>query len=513
MGKKTFSKSDYTKGHQCTKMLWMEIHKKEEFDSSLLDLARLKKGNEVGDLAMGYYGDFIEVKNNFRYDSMAKRTADLLQESANIADGGGKPFSVCEATFVCDGMVCMADIVRPCGDMAVDLVEVKSSTKVKEYHVRDLAYQTALIERCGYDVRTASIMHVNSGYVLDGELDLSGLFTVVDLTAEAKALAAQVFDRAAELISYRSAEAEPEMPIGEHCNSPHPCAYQNWCWRNVPEGGVFDLAGMGRIKGFKHFSEGRVTFEHALEGMKLNQLQRAQALAETGRGDTVRPDKVSEFLGKLSYPLYFLDFETVQPAVPVYQGTRPWQQIPTQFSVHWIDEPHGKLHHAEFLADHVGDPRRALAEALCEAIPPGACTTAYNMAFEKGRIKELASSYPDLAGHLMDIHDGIVDLMVPFKNGWVYLKAMAGSYSIKKVLPALFPDDPELDYGRLEGVRNGSDAMDAFANLSRMGSVEEVAAVREQLLRYCELDTLAMVRLFERLQELAADVTELRLSA
>lgn len=269
----------------------------------------------------------------------------------------------------------------------------------------------------------------------------------------------------------------------------------------MPEGSVFDLAGMGRVKGFRHFSEGNVTFEQALAGMRLNPVQRAQALAETGQGDTIDRDKVAEFLGGLRYPLYFLDFETVQPAVPIYRGTKPWQQVPTQFSVHWLDEPGGDLRHAEFLADHAGDPRRGVAEALCDAIPMGSCTLAYNMAFEKGRIKELAGTFPDLAGHLMDIHDNMADLMTPFKNGWVYLKAMKGSYSIKKVLPAMFPDDPELDYGRLEGVHDGSEAMEAFAKLAEMPEAEKAAA-RESLLRYCELDTLAMVRIFERLADL-----------
>lgn len=500
MGKKTFSKSDYTKGRQCPKMLWMDVHMKDKFDPSLLDLGRLKVGSEVGDLAMGYFGDFVEVKNNFRYASMAKKTSELISDAYEAALEG-KPFSVCEATFLDSGMVCMADIVNVAGDRELDVVEVKSSTKVKEYHVFDLAYQVHLIERCGYKVRTASVMHVNPAYVLDGDLDLRGLFTLVDLTEEVRELASEVKRAVPELIEYRMSEEEPEVEIGAHCNSPHPCGYQGWCWRDVPEGSVFDLAGMGRVKGFRHFSEGNVTFEQALAGMKLNPVQRAQALAETGQGDTLEVEKVGEFLGGLRYPLYFLDFETVQPAVPIYRGTKPWQQVPTQFSVHWLDEPGGDLRHAEFLAYHAGDPRRGVAEALCDAIPMGSCTLAYNMAFEKGRIKELAGTFPDLAGHLMDIHDNMADLMTPFKNGWVYLKAMKGSYSIKKVLPAMFPDDPELDYGRLEGVHDGSEAMEAFAKLAEMPEAEKAAA-RESLLRYCELDTLAMVRIFERLADL-----------
>ena len=510
-----FSKSSYTKGLQCPKILWMDAHMRDRFDKSLVDLSRMKAGTDAGDLAMAYFGDFVEVKMNFRFDDMAERTARLLEEAAEIADRGGRPFSVCEATFVADGMVCMADIVRARGDMAVDLVEVKSSTKVKDYHLHDIAYQMSVIERCGYDVATASIMHIDPDYVLDGDLDLKGLFTVEDVTERARELAAKVAEGVGGLLAYSSLESEPEMPPGPHCNSPHPCGYQTWCWRHLQDGGVLSLSGLGRSRALKPLTEGCRSFGDALSKMKLTGIQRAQATAETGGGDTVDRVRLSEFLEGVTYPVFHLDFETVQPVVPRYQGTRPFQQIPTQFSIHRVDSPGADPVHAEFLADHDGDPRRDLAEALVAAVPAGACVTAYNMAFEKGRIRELAGALPDLAGRLMGIHDAIVDLMVPFRSAWVYLKAQEGSYSIKKVLPALCPDDPELDYSRLEGVHNGSEAMDAFEGLSKMGP-EEREAAREQLLRYCELDTLAMVRVHERLVQIACGELlpgEARLSA
>ena len=497
-----FSKSDYTKGHQCPKILWMDAHMRDKRDDSLIDRARLEEGRKVGDLAKDYFGDFVEIKQNFRFDEMATKTAGLMADAARTAQAGGKAPSICEATFKHGVMVCMADIVRMRDEKTVDLVEVKSSTKVKEYHVRDLAYQTAVIEKCGFEVATASIMHINPDYVLDGELDLQAFFVVEDMTEEAKALALDVECAVAELVSCKDAEAEPEAEIGARCNSPFACGYQTWCWRHVASADVFNLAGIGRTKALELSGEGFASFAEALGGMKLTALQRAQAAAETGGGDTVDAERLAGFLEGIAYPVYHLDFETVQPIVPRYQGTKPWQQVPTQFSVHKVEACGAAPEHVEFLAEHDGDPRRALAEALCAAIPAGACVTAYNMGFEKGRIRELAGRFPDLAGHLMSIHDGIVDLMAPFRNGWVYLKAMQGSYSIKKVLPALCPDDPDLDYTALEGVHNGTEAMAAFEQLGRM-EAEERREAREQLLRYCELDTLAMVKVHERLIEIA----------
>lgn len=192
----------------------------------------------------------------------------------------------------------------------------------------------------------------------------------------------------------------------------------------------------------------------------------------------------------------------MQPAVPKWDGTKCWQQVPTQFSLHWLDTPDGELHHAEYLAPSKGDPRRGVAEALVAAIPENACVTAYNMSFEKGRIKELAEVFPDLESRLLSIRENVRDLMTPFQKGWAYLAAQNGSYSIKHVLPAICPGEPELDYHALEGVHNGSEAMDAFSRLADMEPGEE-ARTREQLLRYCELDTLAMVKVWQWLERMA----------
>ena len=169
--------------------------------------------------------------------------------------------------------------------------------------------------------------------------------------------------------------------------------------------------------------------------------------------------------------------------------------------MHYIECEGGELKHKEFLAYPGEDPRRKLAEQLCADIPLNVCTTAYNMGFEKGRIRGLAEIFPDLSEHLMNIHDNIVDLMVPFQKKWYYCKAMQGSYSIKYVLPALFPNDPALDYHNLEGVHNGGEASDAFAKMATM-TEEDLEITRGHLLKYCSLDTFAMVKVWEKLQEI-----------
>jgi hypothetical protein len=216
----------------------------------------------------------------------------------------------------------------------------------------------------------------------------------------------------------------------------------------------------------------------------------------------VKKEGIEAFLGQLSYPLYFLDFESFQSAIPPYDNTWPYEQIVFQYSLHYIERESGELKHVEYLGYPDEDPRRGLAEQLCRDIPMDVCTMAYNMGFEKGRIHELARLYPDLSELLMNIHDHIVDLMVPFRQKQYYGRAMQGSYSIKYVLPALSPDDPELDYHNLEGVHNGSEAMTIFPKIKDMPP-EEAQKARHNLLKYCELDTYAMVKVWEELKRVA----------
>jgi hypothetical protein len=216
-------------------------------------------------------------------------------------------------------------------------------------------------------------------------------------------------------------------------------------------------------------------------------------------GDEVNKKEVKKFLDTLTYPLYFLDFETMQLAIPEFIGTKPFAQIPFQYSLHYIEKEGGELKHKEFLAESGTDPRRAIAERLCEDIPMNVCVTAYSKRFECERLKELAYAFPDLAEHLLNIKDNIKDLLEPFQSGYYYNKAMGGSFSIKSVLPAIFPDDPALNYKNLEQIHNGGEAMSIFPKIKDMPK-EEQESTRHNLLKYCELDTYAMVKVWEELR-------------
>ena len=491
------SKSKYVKGLQCPKMLWMDKNMPEQFDESVQNEAIMQTGNEVGDLAMGYYGDYVEIPfdhNNF--EGMASQTQEHL---AAATAGTGAP-NICEATFIYEGNLCMVDILRVEPD-GVHIVEVKATNSLKDYHVDDASYQCWLLQQCGLNVKSVGLMHLNRDYVRQGELDIQELFVVEDITEEVDHLLPLVEARIAHIYEVMNAPEEPERSIGLHCKNPHPCGYRAWCQRIYPQPSVLDLCSIRMDKALDLISMGVVTFEDVVNaGTDLNVRQMQQVLCEVNNIEThVDKEAIQDFLDGLRFPLYFLDFETMQAAIPPFDGLHPWQQVPTQYSLHILRE-NGTLEHREFLAPEGADPRRAVAEHLCADIPRGACTLAYYMSFERGRIDELAQAFPDLAAHLYSISDGMADLYVPFAQGAYYNRAQGGSNSIKYVLPALFPNDPSLDYHALEGVHNGTDAMNAYADLVNH-TPEERAQIREQLLRYCELDTLAMVRIYEKLVE------------
>ena len=233
---------------------------------------------------------------------------------------------------------------------------------------------------------------------------------------------------------------------------------------------------------------------------KLNAKQQRQVeTAYYHKPDEIDKAAVNEFLRTLSYPIYHLDFETFQMPVPEWEGCRPYEQLPFQYSLH-IEYEDGRLEHKEFLAQEGTDPRRALAESLCNDIPMNVCGLAYNMSFEKMVMMGLAELFPDLSQHLLNIRDNMHDLMIPFQKQHYYTEAMEGSYSIKYVLPALCPGDPELDYHNLDQVHNGYEASAAFTDMVNR-TPEEVAKLRANLLKYCGLDTYAMVKVLNKLIE------------
>ncbi len=489
------SKSKYCGLWQCPKIAWLKKYKPEELTIDESTLSRMEAGNEVGDLAMGLFGDFVEVTayNGDKLD--LNKMIETTREEMNR----GTPV-ICEASFQYNGLYCAVDILKKeNGGWAI--YEVKSSThNDKAVYVADVAYQKHVLEHCGVPVSGLYLVCLNGDYVFDGRLDIHRLFKITDVAraveTEEKNIAANL--SAAERLL--ASEEEPAIDLSVNCKNPYLCVFWSYCSRHIPSPSVFELYRMPFAKKIEYYKKGKITYQDLLfdPGITSPKQVRQILYAVSDQGTYVNKESIRDFLDTLSFPLYFLDFETMQTVIPRFVGTKPYAQIPFQYSLHYIEREGGELKHKEYLAESGPDPRRELAERLCADIPMNVCVTAYNKSFECTRIKELAAAFPDLADHLLNIEANIRDLLVSFQSGWYYNRAMGGSFSIKSVLPALFPNDPALDYHNLEGVHHGGEAMTLFPKIKDMPPEEQEKA-RHNLLKYCELDTFAMVKVWQEL--------------
>ena len=509
----SLSKSRYVSGMQCPKILWMNRNMPEKFDDSVMNQTVLDTGNKVGDLAMGYFGDFTEVKFSQDKTKMISKTKELMDADTEI---------ITEAAFTYNGDLCIVDILRavPGG---YEIIEVKGSVgtsedtaeDVKEVYLHDMSFQayilTNYLKNTDLEVKAVKLMCLNKKYVRGEDLDIKELFVQIDCTNTAFKLMADVPNNIDDFKAFMTQEGEPVVDIGARCDKPYGCGYKGWCFRELPENdSIFDIGWSIRMKRVEQaYKDGIITFQDALAAyndgkLKLNDKQLRQIQYAL---DDIEPhiDKagINDFLSKVRYPLCFLDFETFISAIPPWKNTSPYRQITFQYSLHIQNERGGEVLHKEFLGSDGLDPRQKLAKQLCADIPEDACVVSYNMSFEKTRIKEMAKIFPKLSKHLLSINANMIDLMDPFKAGAYYSRTLGGGFSIKQVLPALLPDDPELDYKSLdERVQHGGNAMDIYPTM-HLQPPEEAEAIKKALLAYCRLDTLAMVRVLEKLYDIA----------
>ncbi len=488
-GKAAFlSKSLYTRGLQCHKSLYLDRHRPELRTAPPPELEALwRSGYEVGDFAHMLFPGGVIVP----FDGLSKD--EQLAKTREEIDRGTR--AIYEATFSCDDVFVKADIiVRNRGYW--DLYEVKSSTGVKEHHWDDVAIQYYVLSGCGLPLHKAYLVHINNSYVREGDIVPEELFVLQDITGIVKEKQASIPEELAEMRGMLQGNI-PEIDIGPHCSDPYDCDFMDFCWQHVPEDSVFSLRGRG-IDPWELYRQGVVRLQDVpLDS--LNLMQRMQAEYFLDRKSHADPAKIREFLKKIRYPVCFLDFETFASAIPRFDGTRPYQQVPFQFSLHRIDAAGKEALHLEYLAQPGKDPREEIAEKLLDGIPEGACVLVYNMAFEKRVLRELGESVPKLRKRLNAVSEGVVDLMDPFKRRDVYHWRMNGSYSLKSVLPVLVP---EMTYEGME-ISNGAMASEAYFAMAEIAGPAELSRLRKALLEYCRQDTLGLVRLLEKLREVA----------
>lgn len=482
------SKTLILKGLQCPKALYLSKYPPDFTFPPQPDLeARYRAGTQVGLLAQQLFPGGIEVP--FAGLSVAEqiaRTRQLIEDGAQV---------IYEASFSFDGIFVKVDILVRDGD-AWQVHEVKMATSTKPVNLADVAIQYYVLNGCGLQISEAYLVHINNQYVRQGAIDVQLLFAGEDILEAVLELQATLPGQVAALRQTLQGAAEPQIDIGPHCSDPYECDFIPYCWRHIPENSVFDLKGRG-VKKFEYYQQGMIRFED-LSLDELNPAQRQQVEATLTQQNTHNPDGVAVFLATLWYPLYHLDFETFNSPIPLFDSTRPYQQVPFQYSLHRQSAAGAEPQHFAYLAAPNVDPRRELIEQLLAQIPADGCVLTYNQAFEKGVLRELAGLFPDLAPQIELRLEHVRDLMLPFRKRDVYRWQMAGSYSIKQVLPAMVP---ELSYEGLS-IADGQAAMQAYHTMCALEPGAGLERLRAAMLRYCQLDTLAMVRILGQLEKL-----------
>ena len=480
------SKSQFIRGLQCQKSLWLYRHRSDlRTEPDEAQQAVFASGTNVGVLAQQLFPGGEEIIFDFRkIRENVQRTKDLI--GAGVA-------TIYEASFIHDDVLVMVDILHE-GEDGWEMYEVKASTGVKEVHENDVAVQYYVLTGCGLDLDKACLVHINNQYERQGNLDIGQLFTIEDITDTAVSKQSCVADELGCLKDMLEG-SEPNIDIGLQCSDPYPCDFSDHCWKHVPDYSIFNLTRLFSSKKFELYYKGVLTFEDMPADYPLSHAQQLQMDAELHDKEFIDKEDIKDFLATISGPVGFLDFETFMQAVPSFDGQRPYQQLPFQYSLHIQDN--GRLSHYEFLAEPGSDPRKAFAERLIQDLTKCESILVYS-SFERTILNKLAEYLPRRAKELKLIIKRFVDLMAPFQAKDYYTKEMKGSYSIKKVLPALVP---ELSYDNL-GISDGGMAMQAYAQMQSMTDQTTIDKMKHDLLKYCELDTLAMVKILEKLERL-----------
>ena len=490
MEKHVLSKSTFIKGMQCKKALYYHKYRKElRDDLTAAQEAIFKQGTEVGELAQKLFPSGVDCtpESYFDFQEAVIRTQEEIEKGTRV---------IYEAAFQFNGVLAALDILVKHED-GWRAYEVKSSTKVSETYEFDASIQYYTIVNSEIDLKDISIVHINNEYTKNGPIDVHELFTIESVWEQVQNNIPKIPEQVRRLKEVLELTDEPVIDIGTHCSSPYACDFSGHCWKHIPDYSIFDISRLRADKKFDLYGRNVIQFKDIPEDYPLNENQWMQVKSELNNETFIDEVAIQQFVRELNYPIYHLDFETFATAVPVFDGSRPYQQLVFQYSLH-IEYADGTLEHKEYLAPSDGkDPRNGLIEHLVADCGKSGDVLVYNISFERSKLLELNEYSSKYKFALLGIIDRLKDLMVPFRDRRYYTPEMQGSYSIKKVLPALVP---ELNYQALT-IQEGGTASNTYAEMVRGVYQGDIEQTRKDLLAYCELDTLAMVKILEVLKQ------------
>lgn len=486
------TKSDFVKFIQCPKFLWLGKFRKDlaaEIDDETQ--RRFDEGAEVEEYAYKLFPGGVSARGGDIKEDIEK-TKQVMKSGAEIIFQ--PTFSNYDANLYCRSDILKFDKGR--GNW--DIYEVKSSTEVKEIHYYDLAFQKICLETEGLKIGKLQVVCVNNEYVRHGEIEAKKLLKIEEATDEVLEITDETRKKIAEALKILGSKEEVKVKILKQCYAPYECSFIDYCWKDIPAESIYDVAGgltahqlevllgMGIIK-LKDLPEGYLKKEKYFRHLEA---------VRSGKQKIDR-EKIAEELGKLKYPLYFLDYETYFQVIPPYDGYRPYEQMAFQYSLDVEDEPGAALRHFEYLCREPGDPEAPLAESLSRAIGPKGSVISWYKSFENGRNEEMGARYPKHREFFADVNRRMFDLMDIFKNGYFVDKGFGASASLKKVMPIMVPS---LSYKDLN-IQEGGAASSSWPKLfDEKLSKAEREKIYNDMIDYCRLDTLAMAEILKRLR-------------
>ncbi len=459
--------------------------------------------NKVKELAEKLFPNGCSVDRDLNIKEKIRQTKELI---------GSKTQVIYDAAFSAFDIFFTVDILIYNGD-SFEIYKVTPSLYPKDAQIKSLSFKYYCLKSLGYNISKASIVHIKKDYTINGDcraepdevIELNDLFMIKDYTREAEALSLSgFFKKAVPDFQNNFSSCNAGVEIGEQCFNGD-CDFKGYCFKDIPEQSIFNLYRLDTSEKLKLYREGIIDIKKVPEDFAA---RKNIWKVQKSNKEFIDKEIIKNFLSSLSYPLSFLDFETFSEAVPSYYKQIPYRNIPFQYSLHILEE-NGSLTHKDFLFTENKDPRPDLINSLISDLPDKGTILAFNDTFEKSVIKELVAFQPDKSSDLLSLIPRFIDLIIPFKKVGYYLPKMNGSFSLKSILPAMFPDDSELDYRNLE-IQNGLLAMDGYFRIREFNrckdssnACEEIEYIKNNLLKYCKLDTFAMVKILQKLTEVS----------
>ncbi|MFH1326387.1 MAG: DUF2779 domain-containing protein [Candidatus Falkowbacteria bacterium] len=487
------TKSDYIKYLQCKKYLWLNKFREdlipEEIDDNLQ--RAFDTGYAVEELAYKLYPGGANAGEDDMREAIAK-SRKLIEDKTSI---------IFQPTVSGKDLFCRADIISYNKAFDTwDIIEVKSSTEIKDIYIDDLSFQKICFEEAGLKVGEVFLVHINNQYVKNGEVNVSELFIVENITEQVSEKIEETKLEIKNALEVLKIKEEPEIQVLRQCSNPYECPFIPYCWKDFPDYSIYSIAGaLGKKKLEILLDEGVMEVKDIPSELLTNDKLKKHHFVVTNNVVHIEKDNIKKELECIEYPIYFLDYETYAPAIPIIDGYRPYQRIVFQYSLHIQKSLESEIEHYYFLAKDLIDPTKGMSKTLQEHIGKFGTVIAWNMSFEKGCNTEMGERATEYQAFFADINNRMYDLMHVFKKGFYVHKEFHSSASLKKVLPVVVP---ELSYKELE-IGDGMVASNTWGDMvTKNMSIEEKDKIYKNLLKYCELDTLAMVKILEKLNNL-----------